>query len=253
MIEIRNLHLARGSTAILHGITATIPAHGITALIGPNGAGKSTLLHAIAGLTAPTSGRVAVGGDDVHRMRAEDRARRLAVLTQSQAMTARLTVGELLTFGRLPHHKGRPGPADRAAVAASLAAFDLGTLADRPLDALSGGQRQRAFVAMAHAQTTPWMLLDEPLAALDPRYARDIMERLHRLTRPGDGGRAVVIVLHDLAMAARYADRILALKDGRVAGSGPTGTAFSTEALSALYDTSLKVACHEGRPLVLYD
>lgn len=133
----------------------------------------------------------------------------------------------------------------------ALTEFDLIALADRSMDTLSGGQRQRAHVAMAYAQATPWMLLDEPLSALDPRYARDIMERLHRLSRPGEGARGVVIVLHDLGMAARYADWVVTLRDGRLVRSGPRPEVMTTEALSALFETGLAVDECRGRPVVL--
>ena len=251
MIRITDARLVRGGHAALDGIDLAFGEGGITALIGPNGAGKSTLLHAMAGLLTPTSGSVEIAGMDVGRARPETRARIVALLPQSENVTARLSVGDLVGFGRWPHHRGRPGARDRTVMDEAIRTFDLAPLRDRVLDTLSGGQRQRAFVAMAWAQETPWMLLDEPLSALDPRHARDIMERLHALTRPGTGGRSVVIVLHDLAMAARYADRIVAMKDGRVVASGPKSLRLTSGLLSGLYDTPLSVETVAGGTTVV--
>ncbi|TRW97748.1 ABC transporter ATP-binding protein [Paracoccus sp. M683] len=251
MIRITDLHLHRDGQPILHGIDANIPATGLTAVIGPNGAGKSSLLHCLAGLTAPDQGAVQVGNADIAKARPADRARMVALLTQSTPALPRLTVAELVAFGRWPHHRGRPTRADREIVAQSMDAFDLAGLAGRRVDTLSGGQRQRAFVAMAHAQSTPWMLLDEPLAALDPKYARDIMDRLHGLSRPGPDARGIIVVLHDLAMAARYADWVISLKDGRLVGNAPRSDVMTSEGLSALFESDIIVEDLRGRPVVV--
>ncbi|MCB5198629.1 ATP-binding cassette domain-containing protein [Loktanella sp. TSTF-M6] len=251
MIRIENMSVARQGIKTLSDINLGFGEGGVTALIGPNGAGKSTLLHAMSGLLPLASGRVTIAGQDIARATAQVRARTVALLTQSEHVTARLTVADLVTFGRWPHHRGRPGPADHAAVAQALDLFALTDLAQRQIDRLSGGQRQRAFVAMAYAQGTPWMLLDEPLAALDPRHARDLMERLHALSRPGPRQRSVVIVLHDLNTAARYADRIVALKDGRIARTGPKVIALTSAMLSDLFDTRMAVDAVNGHPVVV--
>lgn len=251
MITLDRLTVEKGGSRILKDISLSFGRGGITALIGPNGAGKSTLLHAIAGLVAPTAGTVRVEGLDMPRARPSERARHIALLAQNERVTARLTVRDLVGFGRWPHHKGRPREADRNKIAEAIRIFDLDALADRQLEALSGGQRQRAFVAMAYAQETPWLLLDEPLSALDPRHARDIMDRLHRLSRPGPQQRSVVIVLHDLGVAARYADRIVALKDGRRVTSGPRVLALTGDMLSDLFGTGLQIERVKGRDLVV--
>lgn len=252
MIRTEHLSLVRDGKTVLEDITFGCGKGGVTALIGPNGAGKSTLLHAMSGLLTPTGGRVTVEGLDMAQAQARDRARVVALLTQTERVTARLTVADLVTFGRWPHHRGRPGAEDRRLVAEALTLFNLDDLADRQIDTLSGGQRQRAFVAMCHAQQTPWMLLDEPLAALDPRHARDLMERLHALSRPGLGEqqRSVVIVLHDLNAAARYADRIVALRDGKLVATGPTWLTLTGAMLSDLFETQLSVAPHQGHRVV---
>ena len=134
---------------------------------------------------------------------------------------------------------------------ASIDSFDLAGLAHRRLETLSGGQRQRAFVAMAHAQSTPWMLLDEPLAALDPRYARDIMDRLTALSRPGREARSILVVLHDLAMAVRCADWVVSLKHGRLVQSAPRTEALTSRNLSDLFETEILVDELRGRPVAV--
>ncbi|MFT6532125.1 MAG: iron complex transport system ATP-binding protein [Limimaricola cinnabarinus] len=251
MIEIENLRVERDGTPVLHDLSLSLPSGGITALIGPNGAGKSTLLLAMAGLVSPMAGRVRLDGCDLHAMRPQARALRLAFLGQDQAQASRLTVRDLVGFGRWPHHRGRPGPADRAAVAGALSLFGLNELAERPVSSLSGGQRQRSQIAMAHAQATPLVLLDEPLSALDPRYAREVMEALVAMSHDAVAPRSVVVVLHDLGMAARYADRVVALKQGRLVASGPRREVMRDRVLSDLFDTGLKLREVEGADVVL--
>lgn len=247
MIEIEALSLHRAGVPVLSDVSLSLPDGGITAIIGPNGAGKSTLLHCMAGLIVPQAGQVRVEGVDIHRAREAERALLLSLLTQNPGAVPRLSVRDLVAFGRWPHHRGRPGPQDHALVGAALARFDLLPLATREVEALSGGQRQRVFVAMAFAQATPWMLLDEPLSALDPKYARDIMERLQDVAANGPG---VILVLHDLTIAARYADRCVCMKDGRVIASGDWSTVTS-DLLTELYDTPMRLEKIDGQAVVI--
>lgn len=249
MIRATDLSYHAGGAEILRGVDLVIPEGGITALIGPNGAGKSTLLHCLAGLLRPSAGQVALGDMDAVTAAPEARARRVALLQQSPTVVSRLSVAELVSFGRWPHHRGRVTPRDRAVVAEALSAFALEELAERRIDTLSGGQRQRAFVAMTWAQETPWMFLDEPLNALDPRHARDLMARMHALSR--DGGRSIVIVLHDINAAAGWADRVVAMKDGRLLAEGATPGVLTAEGLSAIFDTPFDILQHNGRPVVV--
>jgi len=251
MIRVTSLSYAAGRSPILHDISLSLETGGITALIGPNGAGKSSLLHCIAGLNRPATGQVEIDGMDPFAAPGRVRACKVALLQQSPKVASRLRVAELVAFGRWPHHAGRPGPADRAATAEALAAFELEPIADRPLDTLSGGQRQRAMVAMAHAQSTPWLLLDEPLNALDPRHARDLMHRLHRMSRPGPACRSVVVVLHDINAAAAWADRVVAMKDGRVVAADICETVLRPDILAQVFETPFDVVPHNGRRLVV--
>lgn len=241
MIQVDNLTITKTGTKILKDVSVKFGQGGITALIGPNGAGKSTLLNAMAGLVTPVQGQVTVEGCDMLNARPPERASRVALLAQNEQVTARLSVREFVNFGRWNHHRGRPKEDDNRKIDAAIEAFDLVSLADRRLDSLSGGQRQRAFVAMSWAQETPWLLLDEPLSALDPRHVRDIMDRLHTLTRPSQTQRSVVIVLHDLGVTARYADRIVALKDGQLIVSGPRVLTMTGPMLSDLFGTGLAI------------
>ncbi|MCA0963843.1 ABC transporter ATP-binding protein [Salipiger bermudensis] len=249
MIEISSLSYHAGPTPILHEISTRIESGGITALIGPNGAGKSTLLHCISGLETPSVGSVRINGIDPFSVPHRQRARTVALLQQSPALVSRLRVRELVSFGRWPHHQGRPRREDEEAVDRALVAFALSDLAERTIDTLSGGQRQRAFIAMTYAQDTPWMLLDEPLNALDPRHARDLMARLHGLSR--DGTRSIVIVLHDINAAAGWADHIVAMKDGRIVAQDESAAVLTEDTLRDVFDTPFELLHHKGRPVVV--
>lgn len=250
MIQIDRLSHRIGRAPILTDLSLSLPRGRLTALIGPNGAGKSTLLRLAGRLERVQSGGISVDGADLATTPTATLARRLAILGQQTTLTTRLRVAELVGFGRWPHCHGRPGAADRAAVAAALDAFELTPLAHRFLDELSGGQAQRALIAMTVAQQTDWLLLDEPLNNLDMAHARRLMARLSRMAR--DEGRGVVVVLHDINHAAAWADHIVALKGGALHAQGPAAAVLTGPVLSRLYDTPVEVIAHNGRPLVLH-
>lgn len=252
MIEITGLNHVIGDMPILRDIDLTLPRGGITALIGPNGAGKSTLLHLIAGLEPRRHGALRIDGTSAETLSRRDFACKLAILTQDTGVASRLTVADLVAFGRWPHCRGRMRDTDHAAVARALEMFDLTDLSRRYVDELSGGQRQRAHVAMAYAQETDWLLLDEPLNNLDPRHAQALMARLYRMSRPGPDQRSIVIVIHEVNYAAAWADHVVALKHGMVQAEGAPASVLTGEALSALYETPIRVAQVDGRPVVLH-
>ena len=247
MIQVSNVSLTRSGAPVLDTVSADIPANGLVAIIGPNGAGKSTLLHVLAGLLRPDTGQVTIDGRDLYQMTEQARALVLSFLTQSQDTAPRLSVRDLISFGRWPHHRGRPKAADIAVIDDAIDRFDLADLAQREISQLSGGQKQRAYVAMAYAQGTPWMFLDEPLAALDPKYSRDIMERLRGLS-----DRTILLVLHDLSIAANYADWVVALKDGKVHTQGAWQDTITSSTLSDLYDVPLKLSDVDGEKTVIW-
>ncbi len=249
MIRVEGVCHRIGKADVLHDIGLTLPEGRITALIGPNGAGKSTLLSLIARLAPVQTGRITVAGHDVTTTPSAALARVMAILPQNATVMSRLRVAELVAFGRWPHHQGRPRPADEAQVETALETFGLLPLRHRFLDELSGGQRQRAHLAMAFAQDTPWLLLDEPLAALDMAHGRALMQRLADLR---DTGRSIVMVVHEINFAAAWADHVVALKDGRVAAEGSPAQVFTPETLGRIYDMPLRVQEVEGRPLVLH-
>lgn len=221
---------------------------GITALVGANGAGKSTLLSIIGRLVEADRGTVTVDGLDTVRAPGDALARRVAILRQQNTYAVRLTVRELVEFGRHPHSAGRLTPEDHTAVDAALDALDLGAVASRRLDQLSGGQRQRASIAMVLAQDTPHLLLDEPLNSLDLRYQRRL---LHELRALAERDRTVVVVLHDINVAAHHADRIVALRDGAVVADGTARDVIDPATLADVYDCAVEVRTIDGAPVAL--
>ncbi|MFV0491389.1 MAG: ABC transporter ATP-binding protein [Pseudorhodobacter sp.] len=250
MIVAKDIHKSFGATPVLDGVTLTLPSRGITSIIGPNGAGKSTLLAVIARLTGMDAGTVTVDGLDVTRTPSDILARRLSILRQDNHMTARLTVRDLVSFGRYPYTKGRPTEEDRGHILRALDYMGLADLADRFLDELSGGQRQRAYVAMVLCQDTDFILLDEPLNSLDMQHARSMMQTLEHMCR--QLGKTVVIVLHDINFASWYSDHIVALKNGRICHQGPTAKIINTETLRGIYNMEIEVMDIRGRKVALF-
>ena len=250
MIDVKNISFHRHRKPILDHVSVSIAKGELTALVGPNGAGKSTLLSLIARLLHPSDGAIAIDGQVVSSMRPQEMAKLLAFMRQDTAVTSRLRVRELVGFGRFPHHRGKPTAEDHTEVLEALSLFDLIELADRYLDTLSGGQRQRALVAMAYAQGTDYLLLDEPLNNLDIFYARELMQQLRALV--DERGRTIVIVLHDINQAAAYADRIVAMKDGQVLGCGSPDEIVTTENLQAIFGFEMPVAVYGSKPVALH-
>ena len=249
-IEAQSVCSSYGDTQVLHDVTACFAQGGVTSLIGPNGAGKSTLLGVMSRLQHSDSGRVLVDGVDVSKNGGRELACRLAVLRQENSMAIRLTVRELVGFGRFPHNGGRPSPDDIEHVEYALSAMELEEFADRYLDELSGGQRQRAHIAMVLAQDTDYVLLDEPLNNLDLRHATSIMRLLRRTA--AERGKTIVLVIHDINIAAAYSDRIIAMKDGRIIADGTPADIMCTEVLRDVYDTDMQVTQVAGRYVALY-
>lgn len=248
MIRITDVSFAHGAQQVLNKVDLTLEKGGITALVGANGAGKSTLLSLIARLTPLQTGHIQVDDMQIGQCATDLLAKRLAILPQSSDVAPRLTVRDLVGFGRYPHHKGRPGPVDADMVESALSEFDLHGLADRQLDTLSGGQRQRAQVAMTFAQDTDYLLLDEPLNNLDLAASRALMQTLQRLAH--DHGKTIIVVLHDLNYASRYADQLVALHQGQIAAQGHPAAVLAPDFLETVFATRAEVQILNGRPMV---
>jgi iron complex transport system ATP-binding protein len=250
VISFTDVSQSYGDLRVLGPVTLEIPAGGVTALVGPNGAGKSTLLTIAGRLLDPSTGTASVGGHDVQRTPSRELAKVVSILRQENHFVTRLTVRQLVGFGRFPYSQGRLTAADREAVDAALEFLDLVPLAERYLDELSGGQRQRAYVAMVLAQETDYLLLDEPLNNLDMKHAVAMMKQLRRAA--DDLGRTIVIVLHDINFAAAYADRVVALRDGRVEHVGTPAEFMVPEVLERVFDTPMQVRTDGDFPLAVY-
>jgi len=250
MIDVREVVKRHGSTTVLRGVSLQIPKGQFTAIIGPNGAGKSTLLSLVSRLMPMSSGTVGVDGLDVATTASDALSRVMAILRQDNQSALRLTVRDLVGFGRFPHSKGRLTVEDLKHVEDALDYLQLQPLAERFLDELSGGQRQRAYIAMVLCQDTPYMLLDEPLNNLDMAHAVAMMKLLRRAVQ--ERGKTVVVVLHDINFAACYADHIIAMKDGAVAHEGSPQQVVQDGVLSGLYGIEVTVHEVKGQRLCHY-
>ncbi|MPT27476.1 MAG: ABC transporter ATP-binding protein [Achromobacter sp.] len=250
MIEIQQLSKRYGDSVVVDDVNLQLPANGVTAIIGPNGAGKSTLLSMISRLLPMSAGQVRVDGLDVTRADSRELARRLSILRQDNHLPLRLTVNDLVAFGRYPHTGGRLTLDDKAHIDRAIAYLNLEPLAGRYLDEMSGGQRQRAFVAMVLCQDTRYVLLDEPLNSLDMKHAVAMMGKLRRAA--DELGKTVVLVLHDINFASCYADHIVAMKAGRVAHCGTPATLIRPEVLGPLYELPIDVHEINGRRICVY-
>lgn len=238
------------SQTVLDDVTISLGDDGVTALIGPNGAGKSTLFGLVGRLIKPDAGVVTVDGMDVSSAPSHELARTLAVLRQDNHIAARLTVHDLVEFGRFPHSRGRLTVDDRTHIDRAIDYLDLQGLRDRFLDELSGGQRQRAFIAMVLAQDTKYVLLDEPLNNLDLKHMTEIMKLVRRMAV--ELGKRVIVVLHDINFAATYADRIVAMRDGRVVADAAATEIMRPDVLEDVYGTAVDVREIDGQRIALY-
>ena len=241
------------ATPILSDVSLSVPDGQLTALIGPNGSGKSTLLKTMARILAPERGSVLLDGKAIHQSRTKDVARSLGLLPQGPVPPEGLTVRELVAQGRFPHQGllQQWTAEDAAAVGQALATAGVADFADRAVDSLSGGQRQRCWIAMVLAQQTPILLLDEPTTFLDLKVQVDLMEMLADLAHTG--GRTLVVVLHDLSLAASYADTLVMLRDGRIVCAGAPHEVFTAERLKAVFDLEARVSwdAETGLPVCL--
>lgn len=239
MIQVRELTKLYGKKQVVENVSVDIRRGQITSFIGPNGAGKSTLLSMVSRLLDADTGEVLIDKTNTKQMKSNEFSKRVSILKQSNFMNVRLTIRELVSFGRFPYSKGRLNAEDEQMVDQAIEYMDLGDMEDSYLDELSGGQRQRAFIAMVIAQDTDYVLLDEPLNNLDMKHSVQIMKILRRLV--DELGKTVIIVLHDINFASVYSDRIVALKNGRVVKDGPTEEIIQSDALKEIYDMDIPI------------
>jgi iron complex transport system ATP-binding protein len=252
-LTVEQLTLGYNHRTVIDDLDFAIPPGKVTAIVGANACGKSTLLRSMSRLLAPRGGRVVLDGKDVHRMPAKLLARTLGLLPQSPISPEGITVADLVGRGRHPHLGifSRWTHEDDLAVAAALDATETTALADRPVDELSGGQRQRVWIAMALAQQTDLLLLDEPTTFLDVSHQIEVLDLLTDLNR--SRGTTIVMVLHDLNLAARYSDHLIALANGRVHTSGDPATVLTEDNVRAVFglDNQIIVDPTSGKPLML--
>lgn len=239
MITLKNVLKDYGEGTRIGPVDVTIPEGGITALIGPNGAGKSTLLTMIGRLLKIDEGVIEVAGHNVATTASKEMARILSILRQENHFVTRLTVRQLVGFGRFPYSGGRLTEEDEEIISKYIDFLKLTDLEHRYLDQLSGGQRQRAYVAMVLSQETDYVLLDEPLNNLDIAHSVDMMRFLKEAAI--ELNRTIIVVLHDINFAARYADYVCAMKNGQVVAFGTPEEVITEESLTPIFDTPIEV------------
>lgn len=249
-MRIKELTKKYDGRAVVDTVSFELPKGKVTSLIGPNGAGKSTVMGIISRLIARDSGLVEFEGEDIGRWKSKELSKRLAILTQSNNLQMKLTVEELVAFGRFPYSGGRLTAEDREIISRAISYMELEEFRDRFIDELSGGQRQRAYIAMVISQDTEYILLDEPTNNLDIYHATNMMRIVRRLC--DELGKTVVLVLHEINYAAFYSDYICAFADGKIAKFGTVEEVITKETLSEIYKVDFEIMKISGKPLSIY-
>ncbi|HCQ9874819.1 ferric acinetobactin ABC transporter ATP-binding protein BauE [Acinetobacter baumannii] len=243
MIHVKNINKSYGNKPILTDVNVEFPTGQVTSLIGPNGAGKSTLLMMMARLIEPDKGEIFLNHQNIADIKTAVYAKHVATLRQAPGFNLRLTVEELVSFGRFPYSRGVLTEQDRQVVDEAIEFLSLEPLRKSYIDEISGGQRQMAFLAMTIAQQTDVLLLDEPLNNLDMKHAVQIMRALRRLC--DEQGRTVILVIHDINFATNYSDHIVALKNGKLHFSGLTEQVITEAQLNDLYELDFEITYSE--------
>jgi iron complex transport system ATP-binding protein len=250
LLAAQDLNVTLGGRAVLNGISLSLSSGHLVALVGPNGAGKTTLLRALAGLV-PSDGAIHVGGDALSSLPLRERARRFAYLPQGHIVHWPLPARDIVALGRYPHGATDPGrlaPKDAEAVLRAMQATDVVEFSDRRVTELSGGERSRVALARVLAVEAPVILADEPTASLDPRYQIDVMKSLRAAA---DEGVLVIVVTHDLGLAARFADTVLVLSEGRLAAHGAPAAALSDDIMGEVFRVSAYRAEYQREAVIV--
>lgn len=249
-IEIKHINKSYGAKKVLDDVSLVIPTGKITSFIGPNGAGKSTVLAIISRLLAADSGDVYLNDQLLKEQKSSDIARQLAILKQSNHINLRITVEELVAFGRFPYSKGNLTENDRTFINNAIAYMNLDDIRHQYIENLSGGQRQRAYIAMTLAQDTDYILLDEPLNNLDMKHSVQIMQVLRKLVT--ELNKTVVIVIHDINFASCYSDYIIAMKQGKSVAQGSVDDMMKPDVLQAIYDMPIPIQEINQQKIAVY-
>ncbi|ANF98321.1 ABC transporter ATP-binding protein [Paenibacillus bovis] len=250
MLEVKNLSKTYNGKKVVDDVSLTINKGQITSFIGPNGAGKSTLLSMISRLITRDQGEVWLEGREIGSCDSRELARTLAILKQANHIELRLTIRELVAFGRFPYSQGRLKKEDERHVDEAIAYMELTEMQHKYLDELSGGQKQRAYIAMVLAQDTEYILLDEPLNNLDMKHSVQIMQTLRRMVQ--ELGKTIVLVIHDINFASCYSDRIVALKNGRIVQEGSVEQIIDSDVLRSIYDLEIGIQEIEGQRICTF-
>ena len=250
MIEIKGLTKRFGNKPVVEDVSIKIQPGAITSFIGRKGAGASPLWSVVSRLLDADTGEVLLDKNNVKQWKSDEFAKRVSILKQANFLNVRLTIRELVSFGRYPYSKGRLTAEDEQFVDQAIDYMNLTDMQEKFLDELSGGQKQRAFIAMVIAQDTEYILLDEPLNNLDMKHSVQIMKILRKLV--DELGKTVVIVLHDINFASVYSDYIVALKNGRVVKDGTTNEIINSDALREIYDMNIPVQEQNGCRICVY-
>lgn len=250
MIEVKNITKVYGTKKVVDNVSLNIQEGKITSFIGPNGAGKSTLLSIMSRLLKRDSGEVLVDGKDILKWDNKELAKKIAILRQSNNINIRLTIRELVSFGRFPHSQGNLKEEDYKYIDEAINYMQLKEFEDRYLDELSGGQRQRAYIAMVIAQNSDYIFLDEPLNNLDMKHSVEIMKILRKLC--DELKKTVVIVIHDINFASCYSDYIVALKDGKLIKNGLAEETIQKEELENIYEIDFHIENINDRNICVY-
>ena len=249
-MNIVNLKKHYDGKTVVNDVSFEIPKGKVLSLIGPNGAGKSTIMGMISRLIAKDAGMIHFENKDLSKWNSRELAKKLSILTQHNNIQMKLTVRELVAFGRFPYSGSRLTKEDQEMIDKAIAYMELEDFEDRFLDELSGGQRQRAYIAMVIAQDTEYVLLDEPTNNLDIYHASNMMRTVRRLC--DELGKTVILVLHEINYAAFYSDYICALVDGKIAKFGTVEEVINKETLSEIYKVDFEIIHVDGKPLSVY-